>query len=57
MAEAKKTEKKDASRDDSGTPSSIALAEVGHPKEGSSDEELNAHAARYAEAKRKARWG
>ena len=41
----------------SDTPSAKALDAVGPPPEGASDEELNAHAAKYAEAKSKARWG
>jgi hypothetical protein len=39
------------------TPSAQALGEVGEPKANAPDEEKNAHAARYAAAKRKHRWG
>lgn len=39
------------------TPSAQALAEVGEPKANASDEELVAHAEKYAAAKRKHRWG
>jgi hypothetical protein len=39
------------------TPSAQALAAVGEPKEGASDEELNEHSAKYAAEKRKHRWG
>jgi len=39
------------------TPSALALAAVGAAEEGESDEELNERAAKYAEAKKKARWG
>ena len=39
------------------TPSAQALAEVGKPKANASDEELKAHAEKYAAAKRKHRWG
>lgn len=41
----------------SGTPSAIALAEVGPAPDDASDVELVEHAQRYANAKRKARWG
>jgi hypothetical protein len=50
-------DEKKAKADAPDTPSGIAAAEVGEPKAKASDEELNAHAERYAEAKRKARWG
>jgi hypothetical protein len=43
--------------EDNGTPSGSALAQVGRPKEGASDEELNAHAEAYGAAKAKVRWG
>lgn len=39
------------------TPSGGALAEVGPPPDGASDEELVEHAERYAAAKRARRWG
>lgn len=39
------------------TPSGAALAAVGKPPEGASDEEKVAHAERYLEAKLKARRG
>lgn len=42
---------------DTSTPSGAALASVGAPPDDASDEELNEHAARYQDAKRKARWG
>ena len=45
---------KDASAE---TPSGAALAEVGEPKAGASDEEKVAHAQRYLDAKLKARRG
>ena len=50
-------EEKKAAKPESETPSAIALAQVGEPKAGASDEELVAHAEKYAAAKRKARWG
>lgn len=53
MAGEEKKDKKEPAE----TPSARALAEVGLPKEGASDEELVAHAEKYAAAKRKARWG
>jgi hypothetical protein len=39
------------------TPSAQALAEVGEPPANSTEEELVAHAEKYAAAKRKHRWG
>lgn len=39
------------------TPSGLALAQVGEPKEGATDEDLNEHAAKYQAAKLKARRG
>ena len=40
-----------------GTPSALALKEVGEPKKNASDEELVAHAEKYLAAKLKARRG
>jgi hypothetical protein len=39
------------------TPSAHALKVAGAPKEGESDEQLNARAEKYAAAKKAARWG
>lgn len=39
------------------TPSQHALKVAGTPKDDESDEDLNKRAAKYAQAKRKARWG
>lgn len=50
-------EEKKAKAPAADTPSAQALAEVGEPKPNASDEEKNAHAAKYAAAKRKHRWG
>lgn len=55
----KDTEPKKAAAKPEGelTPSGLALAEVGEPKEGATDEDLNEHAAKYQAAKLKARRG
>jgi len=55
MADEKKAKEK--TPDSAQTPSGLALAAVGEPAKGASDEELVAHADRYLKAKLKARRG
>lgn len=55
MADVKEVKAK--AKPESDTPSAIAAAQVGPPPEGASDEELCEHAAKYAAAKKAARWG
>jgi hypothetical protein len=50
-------EKKAAKQAAADTPSGMAVEQVGKPKDSASDEELRAHAERYAAAKKQARWG